>query len=223
MKITTRQKIINKAVELFNKSGFASITLFEIAGELNMTRGNLTYHFKDKDVLLKAISDEFWSTLDVEKNKRRLLPSFENMHNEVQLFYQFQRKYSFIFLDYQVLNHPAVKKQFREMTKQNVKEMEVTIAFAISSGNMNSEPFEGIYHNLAFSTWMVSFYWLHQQIFHGEKPEKSNVEGEMKIWSMLLPHLTEKGIKSFRKFFGDDYLKKMGKSFNSDLEKYVGF
>ena len=57
MKITTRQKIINKAVELFNKSGFASITLFEIAGELNMTRGNLTYHFKDKDVLLKAISD----------------------------------------------------------------------------------------------------------------------------------------------------------------------
>ena len=78
-------------------------------------------------------------------------------------------------------------------------------------------------NNLAFSTWMVSFYWLHQQIFHGEKPEKSNVEGEMKIWSMLLPHLTEKGIKSFRKFFGDDYLKKMGKSFNSDLEKYVGF
>ena len=137
MKITTRQKIINKAVELFNKSGFASITLFEIAGELNMTRGNLTYHFKDKDVLLKAISDEFWSTLDVEKNKRRLLPSFENMHNEVQLFYQFQRKYSFIFLDYQVLNHPAVKKQFREMTKQNVKEMEATIAFAISSGNLN--------------------------------------------------------------------------------------
>ncbi|MFK8006463.1 MAG: TetR/AcrR family transcriptional regulator [Saprospiraceae bacterium] len=223
MKVKTRQRIINKGIELFNKNGFASITLFEIAGALDITRGNLTYHFKNKDLLLKAISDEFWSKLDVERNKTRLLPSFENIHNEVQLFYRFQRKYSFMFMDYQVLNHPAVKKQFREMTKQNVKEMEATIAFAISAGNMHPEPFEGIYHNLAFNTWMVSFYWLHQQMFHGAKPEKSNVEGEMKIWSMLLPHLTKKGIKAFRKFFGDDYLKGMGKSFNADLEKYVGF
>ena len=86
MKVTTRQKIMNKAVMLFNKNGYASVTLFEIAGELKMTRGNLTYHFKDKDILLKAISDEFWAKIEVEKQKRRMLPSVENMNNEVQLF-----------------------------------------------------------------------------------------------------------------------------------------
>ena len=223
MKITTREKIINKAVELFNKNGFGAVSLFEIAGELEMTRGNLTYHFKDKDLLLKAIADEFWSQLDIEKSKSRLLPSFENMHNEIQLFYKFQRQYSFIFMDHHVLNHSAVKQKFRDMTDQSIKELEATIAFAISAGNMKPEPYEGIYHNLAFTTWMVSFFWLNQQMVFGKKAHKTNKEGEMKIWSMLLPHLTDKGIKAFRNFFGEDYLKKLGKSFSVDIGDYVGF
>jgi len=223
MKITTRKKIMNKAVELFNKNGYASVTLFEIAGELKMTRGNLTYHFKEKDLLLKAISDEFWEKLDIEKNKRRMLPSFENMHKEVQLFYRFQKEYAFIFLDHHVINHPSIRKKFQEMMKQIINEMEATIAFAISAENMKPEPFEGIYHNLSFNFWMASFYWINVQMIRGDKTKKTSIEGEMKLWSLLLPHLTEKGLKAFRKFFGEDYLKKLGKSFNADIENYVKF
>jgi len=188
-----------------------------------MTRGNLTYHFKDKDILLESITDEFWSKLEVEKNKRRSLPSFENMHNEIQLFYRFQREYAFIFMDQHVLSHPAIRDKFKKMTEQGVRELETTIAFAISAGNMHPEPYEGMYNNLAVTTWMVSFYWLNQQMILGDDPDKTREDGEMKIWSILLPHLTEKGLKSFRKFFGADYLKKMGKSFNSDIGNYVGF
>ena len=223
MKVKTRQKIINKAIQLFNKNGYASVTLFEIAGALDMTRGNLTYHFKDKDILLKTISDEFWERFEVERQKRRMLPSFENMHNEVQLFYRFQRKYAFIFLDHHVINHPAIRKKFQEMMHQSIKEMEATIAFALSAGNMHPEPFEGIYRNLAFNFWMTSFYWINVQMIRGDKTKKTNEEGELRLWSLLLPYLTEKGLKAFRKFFGNDYLKKLGKSFNTDLGAYVKF
>ena len=221
--IHPKQRIINKAIDLFNKNGFAAVTLFEIAGALDMTRGNLTYHFKDKDILLEAISDEFWSSLEVERNKSKLLPSFENLHNELHLFYGFQRKYSFIFVDYHVMKHPRIKRKFREEMENSIKEMQATIAFAISAGNMHPEPYEGIYYNLAFNTWMVSFYWLHQQMWRADKAVKSNHEGELKVWSMLLPHLTEKGIKAFRKYFGDDYLKQLGESFNADIADYVKF
>ena len=223
MKVTTRQRIINRSIELFNRNGFASVTLFEIAGSLKMTRGNLTYHFKDKGILLEAIADEFWSKLEIERNKSRLLPSFENMHNEIQLYYRFQRKYSFIFMDYHVMKHSVVKKKFRKEIENRIKEIQATIAFSISAGNMHPEPYEGMYYNLAFNTWMVSFYWLHQQMIRGDKSEKSNEEGEMKIWSMLLPHLTKKGLKAFRNYFGEDYLKNLGESFNTDIADYVRF
>lgn len=223
MKLSTKQKIINKAIELFNDKGFASVTLFEIAGALAMTRGNLTYHFRDKDLLLKAIADEFWAKVETEKKKTSLLPSFENMHNEVQLFYNIQRVYAFIFLDYHVINHPAIRKQFKEMFQQRIKDMEATIAFSIAAGNMHPEPYEGIYHNLAFNTWMVSFFWLNQWMIHGGDFDKYMEEGERKLWSLLLPHLTEKGVKAFRVFFGDEYLKTLGASFDTAISNYLRF
>jgi len=222
-KITTKDRITKKAIELFNKNGFSAITLFELAGALDMTRGNLTYHFKDKTALLESIVDEFWLALEVEQNKTRMLPSFENMHNQIQLFYRFQRKYAFIFMDHHVLNHPSIKQKFNQAAKQGIKETEATIAFAISAGNMHPEPYEGIYKNLAYSTWMVSYYWINQQMLLGDKIDKSSAEGELKIWSMLLPHLTKKGLRAFRRYFGDDYLKRLGKSLNTDIAEYVRF
>lgn len=223
MKLSTKQKIIQKAINLFNDKGYASVTLFEIAQALDMTRGNLTYHFKDKELLLKAIADEFWTKLETERNQTRLLPSFENMHNQVQLFYRLQRAYAFIFLDYHVLNHSAIRQQFKEMKQQRIKDMEATIAFSIAAGNMHPEPYEGIYHNLAFNTWMISFFWLNQWSIQGEDFEKYNEEGEKKLWSLLLPHLTEKGIEAFRTFFGEQYLKELGASFDTAISNYLRF
>lgn len=223
MKVTTKQKIIDKAVELFNEKGYASVTLFEIAVALNMTRGNLTYHFKDKEILLITIADKFWSKVVEENNKTRLLPSFENLHRSATTFYKNQRKYAFIFLDYHVLNHPAIRQQFRKMAAQHIKENKATIAFSIAAGNMHPEPFEGIYDNLAYSAWMVSFYWLNQQEVLGEDVDDFAKKGEMKIWSLLIPHFTEKGLKAFRHFFGKDYLKKLGESFEVDISNYVRF
>lgn len=223
MKITTKQKIINKAIELFNTKGFASVTLFEIAGALAMTRGNLTYHFKDKDFLLKAISEEFWAKVEKAKSKKTSLPSFESMHNEIQMFYSVQKTYAFIFLDYHVLSHPIIREQFRARAAADIKRMETTIAFAIAAGNMHSEPYEGIYHNLAFNTWMVSFFWLNQQMVRGIEANGSSEAGERKIWSLLLPHLTEKGLKAFRAYFGESYIKELGKAFQTDISNYLKF
>ena len=63
MKKNTKQKIIDLAVDLFNKEGFAAISLQELADELGMSRGNLTYHFKDKKALLQGITEQLWSCL----------------------------------------------------------------------------------------------------------------------------------------------------------------
>ena len=220
MKKTTKKRISDAAVKLFNKNGFAAVTLFEIAGSLGMTRGNLTYHFKDKDQLLKTISDEMWNKILIERNKSRQLPSFKNLHNEVQLYYRFQKEYAFIFLDNHVLNHPVIKTKFREMTEQTIRDNEAAIAFAISAGNLKPEPFPGIYHHIAFTTWMLTFFWLAQQIIRGEKTKE---DGEVMIWSLLLPHFTQKGLNAFKAFFGEDYLKKLGKPFETKIENYISF
>lgn len=218
--MTTKENIINASTKYFNQHGFSAVTLNEIAGHLEMTRGNLTYHYKTKDDLLQAITEVMWQKIAAERAKSRALPSFENLHNEVQLYYRFQKEYAFIFLDSQVLVHPMVKPQFREMTKQTVLDNKKAIAFAISMGNMKPEPFKGAYHNIALLVWMIAFFWSAQQIIRGDQ---SKEDGEALIWSILLPHFTEKGKKSMTAFFGEDYLDNLGEAFDTTIDNYISF
>ena len=48
----------------------------------------LTYHFKDKGALLKSISNQMWIEFDKEKQKTTILPSFENIYNEIKIFHK---------------------------------------------------------------------------------------------------------------------------------------
>jgi len=218
--MTTREKIIKEAKKYFNQHGYAAITLFELSQKLGMSRGNLTYHFKDKEALLEAIANEMWAKIEAERNKSRQFPSFENLHNEVQLYYKIQKAYAFIFLDPHLLNHPLIKKQFREITQQTINDNKAAIAFSVKMGNMKPEIVPGTYHNIAFISWMLTFYWLSQQIIRGEK---TNEDGEKMIWSILIPHFTKKGEASFKSFFGEDYYNSLGAAFDLDLNKYISF
>jgi AcrR family transcriptional regulator len=218
--MTTKEKIIQQATLQFNQFGFSAVSLFELSQKMEMSRGNLAYHFKDKNFLLEAIANEMWSKIETERNKSRKFPSFENLHNEVQLYYHFQKEYAFIFLDTHVLNHPVIKQKFREMTEQTIADNKAAIAFSIKLGNLKPEVIPGTYHNIAFMAWMVSFYWLPQQIIRGEKKKE---DGEKLIWTMLLPYFTQKGIESFKAFFGEQYLGNLGDSFESDMNKLISF
>lgn len=216
--MSKKQLIIDHAVSLFNEKGYAAVTLFELANELNMSRGNLTYHFKDKDALLSVIAQQMWDQIEQERSKSRQLPSFENLNNEVKLYYKYQRQYRFIFTDPHVLKHKVIVNQFREMTQQSIDDNKASIAFSIELGNMREEPYPGIYNNLALTTWMLTFFWLPQQVIRGEK---TTTDGDQMIWSLVLPHLTEKGIKSFQNYFGNEVMENLGEPFTLDLQSLV--
>ena len=218
MKKSKKEIIISHARKTFNKEGFAAVSLYELAQSMGMTRGNLTYHFKTKSELLKAIAEEMWSKIEVERNRSLQYPSFKNLHHEIQIYYKFQKEYAFIFLDHHVLNHPTIKKQFRELTNRSIADNKQMIAFAIRNGTMQEEKIKGTYHQIAFVTWMISFFWLSQQIIRGEK---TKVDGEKTIWSLLLPHMTDKGVELFKSFFGTEYYENIGESF--EVESFASF
>ena len=218
--MTTKEKIMRLATAHFNRVGYAATNLHELANEIGMSRGNLAYHFKDKTALLRAIASEMWSKMEKERGKSRQFPSFENLHHEVQLYFRFQKEYAFIFLDPSVLKHTSIQEQLQEMTRRTILDNKAAIAFAIRLENMKSEPIPGMYHNIAVTVWMLSFFWLAQQIIRGEM---SREDGEKMIWSLLIPHFTEKGKKAFRDFFGSTYSDSLGPAFELDMDRLISF
>jgi AcrR family transcriptional regulator len=54
--LSTREKIIEKALYLFNRDGIEYVGVRELAKELDMKGGNITYYFPTKDDLVREIA-----------------------------------------------------------------------------------------------------------------------------------------------------------------------
>jgi AcrR family transcriptional regulator len=216
----TQQRIIDEAVGLFNTRGYAHTSLQDIAKSLNISRGNLAYHFANKDLLLETIFQQMWAKVEAERKNSRSLPSFQNLRQEIDLYGHYQRTYAFIFTDSQVMMIPAIQKALAEMAHATIEDNKAAIAFAIKVGNMKPEPYPGIYHHVALTTWMLMFFWLPQQVLRGTT---SAGDAERTVWSMILPHFTAKGIAVFKKYYGEEFLQSIGPPFEFPADEVLVF
>ena len=61
--LITKNRIIDKAVELFLENGFSNTTLNQIAQKAGVTRGAIYWHFKDKLDIINDLLDQHSSSL----------------------------------------------------------------------------------------------------------------------------------------------------------------
>lgn len=57
MQQTTKEKILECARTLFNEKGYQNVKMRDISNQLEISVGNLTYHYKKKEDLLKALME----------------------------------------------------------------------------------------------------------------------------------------------------------------------
>ncbi|CEQ08919.1 TetR family transcriptional regulator [[Clostridium] sordellii] len=80
----TKEDIILTARDLFNKHGYNSISMRDIANELEISVGNLTYHFKKKEDLIEEVVNykhRNYKKIDVPKSIEDLNTFFINALN----------------------------------------------------------------------------------------------------------------------------------------------
>lgn len=89
----TKDKIVLISVDLFNKSGVVAVTTNHIAKELNISPGNLYFHFQNKEEIIRQIfkmmckeTYEVWHT----KKGKKLLHPLELIERNYELFWKYR-------------------------------------------------------------------------------------------------------------------------------------
>lgn len=121
--LKTKDKILLKALELFNTKGVENTTTLLISKEMKISLGNLHYHFPNRNVLIERLVDKFLINVE-ELNIRlknagngNLLEHYVSIHIET---YRIVWKYRFIFNDRLVIQRRTdyLDTYFRQMIEK---------------------------------------------------------------------------------------------------------
>ncbi len=218
--MSTRDKILLTSKELFRAQGMGAPTLNLLAQKVGISRGNLTYYFKDKDALLEALAQEMWAKYETSIGRAMQFPSWGSTNRTTEVYLKLQKEYAFIFQDVRVLSHPMIVEQIQKMKEDLLKRQMSTIAFSIQIGNMNKERIPGSYRNICEMIWMINFYWLSSETY---RKANENTSWDKLVWSVILPYFTDKGIQSFKKHFGEEYYQALGETYQTNDYQLIDF
>ncbi|GHC37383.1 TetR/AcrR family transcriptional regulator [Streptomyces cinnamoneus] len=128
----TRERIQKAALDLFVSRGYEKTSLREIAEELGVTKAALYYHFKTKEDILSALSDQLGEPVD------ELIAWGRSQPPTLETKRELLRRYSAVLKDAAPLYRILQENQatLRELTiGERLKERVVSVSRLIQAGD----------------------------------------------------------------------------------------
>jgi hypothetical protein len=194
-----KEKILLKAVELFNEQGISSTSPNQIAAALGISPGNLTYHFKTKAILVK----EVYERMHAESKDIITLTGYLTLDDFRKImisFRDFMQKHIFFFQDlfFILKNYPEVGKLYEKSNLLRLEQGRSLFDYYVETGRVKPET-EGInYDFFIHNVWMVGAFWnLQSKIYTSKALFDKTMDMVDMTWYMLIPYLTEKGKEEY--------------------------
>lgn len=182
-------RILQKAIELFNERGFESVSMRDIAEELNISPGNLTYHFRKKTDILNGIIN----LLMEEHNKMNYKPEitlreFDSILMQVE---EHHKHYSFYYKNIIEFKnkYPEIAQLQKDYKIEFIAIISKTFCYLEQNGWVKPEKRERLYDDLSIAVLAIAAF---------ENQIDLNRDMREIIWSVIYPVLTEEGIKEYQ-------------------------
>ena len=191
----TRERILTVSLELFNAHGEANVTTGHIADELNISPGNLYYHFRNKDEIIHHLFADFEKAINVAPTEvSDAASAMEDTWLYLHLMFERIHEYRFLYrnLDDLLARDSKLKSHFniiighKRVAVSNLSHALVAMKAMRASDNEIAA--------LAENVLVVASYWLNYEHLRERPGSKDDRErhlqrGVHQVMSLLAPFL----------------------------------
>lgn len=194
-KPSNRERILNASIDLFNQSGVVAVTTNHIAAHLGISPGNLYFHFRNKEEIIRELFDRMCSETYRVWMPNHQLDVYGSPLELIEKSYEVFWNYRFFHREMYHLRRrdPALARKWKQHMNKTIRLLQGTYSHWVQIGAMKkiSDPDEMRMVSdvvLITSSTFLQFY---------EGPDRpatrrSLRQGVDHILRLLLPYHTDK-------------------------------
>jgi AcrR family transcriptional regulator len=175
----TRERILAAALGLFNEQGTSTISTNHIANELGMSPGNLYYHFRNKEEIIRALFEQQfagWDVLYALPDDR--LPTLTDMQGLVRATFAMSWDYRFIYRELIALlrRDEELQRRWVEVRARGFEGFRGLVEQFVAAGVLRAPESPETVQRLAELCWLISEFWLASVEVSGQVVDDAQME-----------------------------------------------
>lgn len=205
--LETQNKVLEKAITLFNAEGSGRISCNRIAEECRISKGNLHYHFKHKEEIILAIWGRISQEIEIQWGEDAPQPTITHMAEITQRQFNLMWRYRFFYRELTTLldRDSLLKHRFIQIRRK--REASIRRFFiALVEHNVLVLPDEDdAMESLLRIAWIVTEHWMSSIAIEDKVIDATTMQDGFRLTLQLfMPLLSEDARKdvpeSFRIF-----------------------
>ncbi|WP_339827521.1 TetR/AcrR family transcriptional regulator [uncultured Arenimonas sp.] len=189
----TRQRILDASLAMFNEQGEPNVTTNHIADELEISPGNLYYHFRNKDDIIEQLFARYEERMDtalVAPEGR--LRDLEDIWLQLHLVFEAIWDYRFLYRDLvDILSrNRRLRLRFARILKRAADNATSGMRGLVQAGVMRASAAE--VEATATNILVLATFWLNYASVRGDKDENEAIRrGIVQVMMLLSPLLRD--------------------------------
>ena len=189
----TRQRILDASLAMFNAQGEPNVTTNHIADELEISPGNLYYHFRNKDDIIEQLFAGYEARMDAAlAAPEGRLPGLEDIWLQLHLVFECIWDYRFLYRDLVdiLTRNRRLRMRFARILKRADERAHAVMRGLLQAGIMRASADE--LNAAATNILVLATFWLNYAAARGEHDERKSIrDGIVQVMLSIAPFLRD--------------------------------
>jgi AcrR family transcriptional regulator len=189
----TRQRILDTSLAMFNGQGEPNVTTNHIADELEISPGNLYYHFRNKDDIIEQLFQRYEERMDSALlAPEGRLPNLEDIWLQLHLVFECIWDYRFLYRDLvDILSRNRhLRLRFARILKRAAGNATTVMRGLVQAGIMRASARE--VDSTATNILVIATFWLNYASVRGDRDEHESIRfGIVQVMMLVSPFLRD--------------------------------